>query len=252
MDCDFAEELIKKQGSSENYDYHLYEIDDILIHHTKIKQYHQELNKQIGDYISLEFNDFNEKIANVLTDSLHELYPLTNKSKILVVGLGNEDIISDCLGSKVIKKCSDHYVNHEVCFLIPNVYGLTHLEPLDIIEGVLKQFHADLVIVIDSLATSRIERLYQVIQVNNVGIIPGSGLNHKRKIINENNLNTKVICIGVASVISLGNLLQQFTQDIDENDLDMQITLSLQNIDYVMHRITKVIALGISEYLKSS
>lgn len=251
MRCDFAEELLKEEGSTLDYDYKLYESDNIIIHHTKIKKCQNELKMQIGDYLSLEFTDFNNHLDKVIAHSLNKLYPLKQSSKVLVVGLGNEDIISDCLGSKVIKKCSDDYPKHEVVFLIPNVYGLTHIDPLDIIQGVLKQFQADIVLIIDALATSRLERLYQVIQVNNVGIIPGSGLHQGCKKIDETSLNTKIICIGVASVISLGAILQQFSCNIDDNDLDMQLTLSLQNIDLIIPKISEVIALGISAYLKS-
>ena len=77
----------------------------------------------------------------------------------------------------------------------------TGMETSDIIKGVLKCHDYDLIIVIDSLSTSSIERLNKTIQITDTGISPGSGVGNRRKELSISTMGVPVIAIGVPTVV---------------------------------------------------
>ncbi len=136
---------------------------------------------------------------------------IDNLKSVLVVGLGNPKMIADCFGAKTCDKVlvtrhvtkSGHNEEDlcEVSCLSTNVFGKTGLESYDIINGVVKAIKPDLVILIDTLVASSIKRLCTNIQVANVGIVPGSGVDNARKELSKNSLQVPVITIGVPFVV---------------------------------------------------
>ncbi len=136
---------------------------------------------------------------------------IDNLKSVLVVGLGNPKMIADCFGAKTCDKVlvtrhvtkSGHNKEGlcEVSCLSTNVFGKTGLESYDIINGVVKAIKPDLVILIDTLVASSIKRLCTNIQVANVGIVPGSGVDNARKELSKNSLQVPVITIGVPFVV---------------------------------------------------
>ena len=127
------------------------------------------------------------------------------------MGLGNPKMIADCFGAKTCDKVlvtrhvtkSGHNEEDlcEVSCLSTNVFGKTGLESYDIVNGVVKAIKPDLVILIDTLVASSIKRLCTNIQVANVGIVPGSGVDNARKELSKNSLQVPVITIGVPFVV---------------------------------------------------
>ena len=168
--------------------------------------------------------------------------------KVLVVGLGNRFITSDALGPEVandILVTAHYYANEDkemlkgtgnVAVLQPGVMGQTGLESSHIVKSIVQQFQPDLVIAVDALATRTVSRINRVIQINNTGIQPGSGVGNHRNAINEAVLEVPVISIGVATVTSIGAILSDLLQEtsvaidqlIDEiqtpQDLDLVVT----------------------------
>ena len=136
---------------------------------------------------------------------------IDNLKSVLVVGLGNPKMIADCFGAKTCDKVlvtrhvtkSGHNEEDlcEVSCLSTNVFGKTGLESYDIVNGVVKAIKPDLVILIDTLVASSIKRLCTNIQVANVGIVPGSGVDNARKELSKNSLQVPVITIGVPFVV---------------------------------------------------
>ena len=61
---------------------------------------------------------------------------------------------------------------------------------------VVNDIMPDIIIMIDSLATSNDEYLNSAIEINNTGIIPGSALNASRE-INEKSFNIPILSLGV-------------------------------------------------------
>ena len=79
----------------------------------------------------------------------------------------------------------------------------TGMETSEVIEGVCREIHPDLVIVVDALAAGSRDRLAASIQITNTGICPGSGVGNNRKVLNRDNLGADVIAIGVPMVMDM-------------------------------------------------
>ena len=104
------------------------------------------------------------------------------------------DVYSEC--SPVI------HISKEL-FQWGDTYVLDFADPADELMGML------LVIAIDALATRNIARINRVVQINNTGIQPGSGVGNHRMSLSEKSLHIPVIAIGVATVTSIGAILQE-------------------------------------------
>ena len=191
---------------------------------TKVnKHLAKKINKKEGDYylIDISKEDINDstnllKVESLLTKILKQILKkqsITNKSKGLIVGLGNLNITPDSLGPKVIDKIavtrhlfeldetqvSDGVSN--VCAVSPGVMGTTGIETCDIVKAIVDKIKIDYIIVIDALKASEISRVNKTIQITNSGISPGSGVGNKRKELSYDILGIPVIAIGVPTVV---------------------------------------------------
>ena len=82
---------------------------------------------------------------------------------------------------------------------------------------VLNEKDFDVIIVIDSLTTNSIFRLNHVIQITDTGLVPGSGVNNRRKEFTKDSLKVPLISIGIATVISLNSIYQELLTHLDIN-----------------------------------
>ena len=89
-----------------------------------------------------------------------------------------------------------------MCFFYISWSNRSGIETSDLIKAVRKETNPDLIIVIDSLASSTISRVNKCIQVTDSGITPGSGIGNKRKELSKETLGIPVIAIGVPTVTS--------------------------------------------------
>ena len=64
-----------------------------------------------------------------------------------------------------------------------------------------------MVIAIDALAARSTKRLNRTIQITDTGINPGSGVGNHREGINEENLQVKVIGIGIPTVVDAATIV---------------------------------------------
>lgn len=180
------------------------------------------IRKPIGSYITVDIKDLKiatedeiQESAEILSKELIQL--LTNhidkQGEILVVGLGNMYVTPDSLGPKVINdidvtrhliKYAPQYVEEGtrmVSAVSPGVLGTTGIETMEILEGIVKNIHPKLVIVIDALASRSIERISSSIQLSDTGIVPGAGVGNTRKEISENTLGIPVVAMGIPTVV---------------------------------------------------
>ena len=191
--------------------------DDILVNSTKVLEDNEI--KQKGIYTTISFEDVTDrenfkKVEEVFVNELKKIIDnlkLKDDYKTLVIGLGNRNSTPDSLGVKAcdnvivtrhlyeLNEASDAYRN--VASFTPNVMGNTGIEAQDVIKGIIKEIDVDLVIVIDALASSKIERVNKTIQLTDSGISPGSGVGNHRKEISKKILDVPVIAIGVPTVV---------------------------------------------------
>ncbi len=152
-------------------------------------------------------------LCEVIKDVLEYERIDINKSKCLIVGLGNSNVTPDSLGPMVIDNVIvtrhmfmidpssvSNGINN-VCALSPGVMGTTGIETKDIIEAILRQIEIDYLIVVDALASSNINKVNKCIQVSNSGINPGSGVGNRRKELSKDSLAIPVIAIGIPTVV---------------------------------------------------
>lgn len=236
------------------------EEDDILVTWVKItnEKGQKAMGKLMGNYITLESKALKEndakshdKIIDVLSKNIIKLKQLDEDSVILVVGLGNWNVTADALGPQVIDKIlvtrhiiGDVDINLEdevraVCAISPGVMGITGIETGEIIRGIVDRVKPDLVICIDSLAARRTQRLNATIQMTDIGVSPGSGVNNKRMSLDEKTLGVPVIAIGVPTVVdaatlindTLDSMLEEMMKNTEEGSSFYKMLSDLENDD---------------------
>ena len=169
-----------------------------------------------------ELETIENSLTSIITDFIGPLY---NK-KVIVVGLGNRNITSDSLGPSVIDEMipTRHLIDTspdffkkidccEITLLAPGVIGQSGVSSYEKIQILSNHIHPDIIFTIDSLATSNPTRLLSTIQITNVGIMPGSGMNLRGYELSKNTLGIDVISIGVPTVISASTLVSSFSKD---------------------------------------
>ena len=253
----------------------------------------ENLNKAKGEYITIEApklkdNDekFNTKVSEKLSILIKEITKLNKNDTVLVVGLGNWDITADALGPKVISqieltrhliKYVPQYVKEgtrPICAVSPGVLGTTGIETGEIIKGIVEKVSPDILIVIDALASRKMERINTTIQISNTGIVPGSGVGNARNAITEETMGIPVIAIGVPTVVEaaviandvLELLLDKVRQDKSERNIfenliemynyqeiknillpkDYNFIVTPKEIDELIENVSTVIAEGIN------
>ena len=186
------------------------------------------MGKPVGSYITIEAPEmavpdegYHEEISQQLRKFIGELLPKRKMEKILVVGLGNRQVTPDALGPYVVDNL--HITRHiieeygkyatgedevwSVSAIVPGVMGQTGMETVEVIRGVVAETKPDILLVIDALAARNSKRLNRTIQIADTGINPGSGVGNHRNGLTEENLNVKVIGIGVPTVVDAATIV---------------------------------------------
>jgi spore protease len=148
-------------------------------------------------------------------------------SKILIVGLGNPDIVSDRLGKEVFDKIEINALSksNKIFKFCPNIYFSTGINTTDMIKMFVRNLRVDFCIIVDSLTTSQISRLGTSFQITSSGITPGSGVNRFGSAINFDSIKVKCLSIGVpfmiyASSFDKNSNILLAPKDIKENIAD--------------------------------
>lgn len=196
------------------------EIDNIKVQNIYLDKENSKLiNKKVGNYTTIMFNDITdydnkEKVKNVFTNELKKIIEKLNlKENIsaLIIGLGNDKSTPDSLGPLsvnnivvtnhlyMLDQLEDGFIPTSA--FIPNVTGVTGIETSNLIKSVVKTVKPSVLIVIDSLASSSIDRVNKTIQITDTGIHPGSGVGNSRKEISFETIGIPVIAIGVPTVV---------------------------------------------------
>ena len=179
------------------------------------------LQKSKGLYITIEAPDLvlrEPELIKAVTEALSaELTGLIDKGgasgTVLVVGLGNRAVTPDALGPKTaeiilvtrhIKQYMPDAIPNgvrSVCAVSPGVLGVTGIETMEVIQGIVERSKPSLIIAIDSLSSRRTERIASTIQLCDAGIQPGAGVGNIRSGLDEASLGIPVIAVGVPLVV---------------------------------------------------
>jgi spore protease len=280
-----SREMIKEENKGKNLEVQGVEVDEDQLSDgvkvTRIKvtddQGSKALGKPIGTYITIEVKDLVDgederkaEAAKALSTELAKLIQFHYKLKVLVIGLGNDKVTPDSLGPCTVSKVKvtrhmflitgadgDNEVGC-VSALTPGVMGTTGMETAELIKGAVAIAKPEIVIAVDALAARNIDRISTTIQLTDTGISPGAGTGNMRKDLTQESLGTKVVAIGVPTVIDSGTLIMDtlagFLSDpkgaqehIEKNGQSMIVTSS--DIDQVIKDFSEVIANGINSTL---
>ncbi|MGI6728060.1 MAG: GPR endopeptidase [Anaerovoracaceae bacterium] len=235
------------------------------------------MEKPIGNYITIEIKDLVDgeeerkvEAAKAFAKELSKLVHFHYKLKVLMIGLGNEKVTPDALGPATLSKVkvTRHIFLHFgaegdndvgcVSALTPGVMATTGMETAELIKGAISIVKPEIVIAVDALAARNIDRISTTIQITDTGISPGAGTGNMRKDLTEKSLGTKVIAIGVPTVIDSRTLImdslegyikkpQEVQKHLEKNGESMIVTTT--DIDQVITDFSDVIANGINSTL---
>lgn len=215
-------------------------INEVEISRIKILNEEGEkiLQKPAGNYITLDVKKLKiadeerlSKIAETVADELRKIVGehVNETEDILVVGLGNLYVTPDALGPKVVPEIevTRHILEYmpsimpedtrPVSAISPGVLGVTGIETMEILKGVVQNVKPKLLIVIDALATKSIDRISSSIQIADTGIVPGAGVENTRKEISKKTLGIPVIAIGIPTVVDLATITNECIDIFIEN-----------------------------------
>lgn len=197
---------------------------------TRIKVLNEEgsknLQKAIGTYITIDVpalnksdEDLKDEISQLVAKEIKALGKNKPNSKTLIIGLGNWNITPDSLGPRVVERVlvtRQYFVNYNkeidetvanVAALSPGVMGITGIETVEIVKGVVEKVKPDLVIAVDALASRKMERISTTIQISDTGISPGAGVGNNRMELTEKTLGVPVIAIGIPTVVDAATIV---------------------------------------------
>ena len=199
MNSDLARENIENLKENEDYTFSKTNFGKVTLeHYTFLKEPICVYDEIIIDNEAL--NDFKAAFISVLKD-------YQTCKKILFVGLGNRDFNADALGPMVVEKLK--FVENTY-FFIPRVSGQTGMNSSELVKMLVEKYQIDLVIVIDSLSAIHSDALYSMVQINNYGLAPGSGVGALNGAITKETIHSDVIAIGVPCVIKTSHLINEF------------------------------------------
>ncbi len=282
---DFADETLSLFKSNDDYKIKQKKYEKVTLTHVEILKKNRYINKDVGNYISIDFDNLNDNkdrinVSKVLLKALHSMYKISDDDRILIVGLGNSNIVADSLGPSVANNIivTNHLFKlfpskvdkdlRRVSVFTPKVMGQTGLETSDLIKAITKLYNPTLIIAIDSLASTSVKRINKVIQINDTGICPGSGIGNNRKPLNKQVLKVPVIAIGVATVVSAKRIVEEamyqyskrlnqsiskikenqiLNQIFENNNLNMVVTP--KEIDEDINNLSTIIATALNQFI---
>ena len=257
-----------------------------------------QLQRPKGNYITIDAPILrtpnlpaHKDIMIKLAEELKNLLPATNEQPILIVGLGNWHATPDALGPKVVDYVlvTRHLFDlkqeavtkgfRNVAAISPGVLGITGIETVEIVKGIVEKINPALVIAIDALAAASVERICSSIQLADTGISPGSGVGNRRPGLNQEVLGVPVIAIGCPTVVNAAiiakNTLEMFLDKFTSSKQFYQfiktyqegltslvrevlepfsssLTVTPKEIDVLILNLAKVIAGGVTLALHES
>jgi len=246
------------------------------------------LGKKRGSYITITFPQgrggdamLRAGASAVLGEELARLLPPSEDpaEPVLVVGLGNRSVTPDSLGPLAVDMTlvtrhmfrelpeRVHDRMRSVCALSPGVLGVTGLETIELVLGVVESVKPRAVIAVDALSARECSHLAATIQLSDSGIQPGSGVGNYRRALCRDTLGVPVIAIGVPMVVHAATIvrdamdalsgdeagsheeaLDAIAQDVLQSDLGEMI-VTPREVDQLVTDAAAMVAAGLNRAL---
>lgn len=275
---DLAVERHEIAGSEDIDGIEINKYDDGGVTVTEIKVTNENgsraLDKPLGSYVTVEVTPFSKASdlfshqLTVLSEQIKKLIP--DSGLVLIAGLGNKTITPDALGPRAAELIfATRHIGAELrksigmenirnaAVIIPGVLGKTGVETGEIIESVARKVKPCAVIVIDALASRRLERLGTTVQMATSGVVPGSGVGNARSRIDEQTLGIPVLSVGVPTVVDAAtlasDLIEQAGYAADGAKFEKllkaigeRIMVTPKEIDLMIERAAQLVAMSIN------
>jgi len=236
----------------------------------------QSLGKPKGTYITITLpeNHDEDQFSNAclaLSAELRELINDSGKEQVLVVGLGNRYITPDNLGPNslrhtmvtrhLVERVKEYFGNYRpVSTLEAGVLATTGVESAEMVRALTEKVHPAAVIVVDALASRRLNRVCTTIQVADTGIVPGSGVGNSRAEISRTTLGVPVIAIGVPTVVDAGTLAVDLMESAGMGGADPDklgqvggnLIVTPRDIDEKISELAKIVGYSINLALQEN
>lgn len=214
------------------------------------------LCKPIGNYLTLELDEYIRRrensfsdAANALSQLMRRFAEIQNAQSFLVACLGNRAITPDAVGPEVsdslivtrhLKQSlpQEFAALSSVAVLRTGVLGTTGIESAQSLKALCGLVQPDCVIAVDALASGELDRLCRNVQICDSGIAPGSGVGNDRAELNRESLGIPVIAVGVPTVIDAAAFCA------DESASGLFVTP--RNIDELVRSVSKLVAYGLN------
>ena len=214
------------------------------------------LCKPIGNYLTLELDEYIRRrensfsdAANALSQLMRRFAEIQNAQSFLVACLGNRAITPDAVGPEVsdslivtrhLKQSlpQEFAALSSVAVLRTGVLGTTGIESAQSLKALCGLVQPDCVIAVDALASGELDRLCRNVQIYDSGIAPGSGVGNDRAELNRESLGVPVIAVGVPTVIDAAAFCA------DESAAGLFVTP--RNIDELVRSVSKLVAYGLN------
>ena len=191
----------------------------------------RRLDKPIGTYVTLETTGDmltqSDALARCISEELAALLSGV-RGHVLVVGLGNREVTPDSLGPRTAEKL--FVTRHirafapelapdgmrDVSAIVPGVLGVTGLETVEVVRGVVTSIRPEAVLCIDALCSERAERITDVVQLNDSGLLPGAGVGNRQQGLNRETLGVPVYALGVPTVVYASAIAAETIRQIEQ------------------------------------
>lgn len=196
------------------------------------------LNRDKGKYITVDaeknvaYPSVKRDVTAAVKDAIRNLSSkmFREKPRVLVAGLGNRYVAADAIGPKTADNI-ETAGKTEMYAISTGIYAMTGLESATIIRAVARETKANLVIVVDTLATAKPMRVFRSFQLTDAGLEPGSATQAGRDKINFKSVGVPVIAIGVPTCV--------YARQIVLDTLEKSGGLSLAKKYEITHEILK-------------
>lgn len=241
----------------------------------------KQLGKPCGTYLTLECPLLRQHdpearmaVSSLLGEELARMIPASDEAPVLVIGLGNRFITPDSLGPRAIDRtlvtrhmigagfAPDHL--RSVSAISPGVLGITGIETMEMISGLVERVQPAALLCVDSLAARDSGRIGSTVQLTDTGIQPGAGVGNRRAPLNRETLGVDVIALGMPTVVYAATLARDafaaLSQDASDEELENiersllgedigEMIVTPREIDTLVQDAAGMIASGINRAL---
>ena len=217
------------------------------------------LDKPIGRYVTVSASqeaflekENRETIAKILSAEMRAMTKELDSA--MVIGLGNRYVTADALGTKTAEYVlvTRHVYLHLRNYLpegtpvtssfCANVLGVTGMETAEVVSALTDRIRPDVVILVDSLAAASVEHIGCVIQCNDSGIAPGSGVGNFQTMLTRDLLKVPVIALGVPTVVSAETIVRENGDRVVDSDKIKDLIVAPKDVDAMIRDLSRVLS----------